>query len=171
MNAIMKVTPIKQRDASACGPTCVEMTLRYFDIPHTIANIAKITNYKKEGGLYNKQLLSTLQYYGLTTKVSKNTTWEKVMQCNTKDSVIILSWMLYGYIGHFSVLEKIDEKNIFIAEPTTGEISKIEKIKFLRLWLDYEAKSEVPLYPESKSNIQLRWMCVVSKPFNTSDVS
>lgn len=159
-----KITPIKQRDSSACGPTSIEMTLKYFDIPHTVADITKVTSYKKEGGIYNKQLVSVLQHYGLKTKVLKNSSWEQLMKLNTEGSVIILSWMLDGYIGHLSVLDKVDKDHIYLAEPTTGEILKISKIKFLRLWLDYEAKDEVPIYPESKSDIQLRWMCVASKP-------
>lgn len=158
-----KITPIKQRDASACGPTSIEMVLKYFDVPHTVAGISKVTNYKKEGGIYNKQLVSTLQHYGLRTKVQKNSSWEQLMELNTRDSVIVLSWMLDGYIGHLSVLDKIDKNHIYLAEPTTGEILKMGKLKFLRLWLDYESKDEVPMYPESKSNIQLRWMCIASK--------
>lgn len=157
-----KITTIKQRDASACGPTSIEMALRYFDIAYTVADIIRVTNYKKEGGIYNKQLVSVLQHYGLKTKVLKNSSWEQLMELNTKDSVIILSWMLDGYIGHLSVLDKVDKDHIYLAEPTTGEILKMGKIKFLRLWLDYEARQEVPMYPESKSDIQLRWMCVVS---------
>jgi len=159
----MKVKPIKQRDASACGATCIEMTLKYFDIQHTVTDITKVTNYKKEGGLYNRQLERTLQHYGLKTKISRNTSWEKLVELNTEDSVIILSWMLDGYIGHLSVLDKVDKDHVYLAEPTTGEILKIGRVKFLRLWLDYEAKEDIPMYPESKSNIQLRWMCVVSK--------
>jgi hypothetical protein len=39
----------------------------------------------------------------------------------------------------------------------------MEKIKFLRLWLDYEAKGTDKWYPEKNSDIQLRWMVVASK--------
>lgn len=159
----MKITPIKQRDTNACGPTCIEMVLNYFTIPHSVKEISTRTNYKKEGGLYNRQIVATLQSYGLQTKVSRNTTWEKLIEQNTPDSVIIVSWMLDGYIGHVSVVEKVDEKNIYLAEPTTGTILKIEKLKFMRLWLDYEVNNEVPMYPESRSDIQLRWMVVVAK--------
>lgn len=159
----MKISPIKQRDADACGPTCIEMTLTYYDIPHSIKQIAEETNYKKAGGMYNKQIVSTLKQFGLKTKVYKNTTWEQLMEINTPEAVVIVSWMLEGYIGHVSVVEKVDEKSITLAEPTTGKLLRIEKIKFLRLWLDYEAKEDVPMYPESKSNIQLRWMVVVTK--------
>lgn len=159
----MKIKPIKQRNSSACAPTCIEMALSYFDVPHTIKQISDITDYKKEGGMYNRQIVSVLQKFGLKTKVDKETSWEKLMESNTPDSVIITSWMLDGYIGHVSVVEKVDQKYIYLAEPTTGKILKIEKFKFLRLWLDYEAQKAVPMYPESKSNIQLRWMVVVKK--------
>lgn len=159
----MKIKPIKQRDADACAPTCIEMTLQYFNIPHTVEDIAKVTNYKKEGGMYNRQLVDAFSHYQLKTKTYRNTTWEKLKELNTKDSVTVLSWMLEGYIGHFSVVEKIDKKYIYLAEPTTGNIEKIEKIQFMRLWHDYEAKAQVPMFPETKAQIQLRWMCVISK--------
>lgn len=159
----MKIKPIKQRDASACGPTCIDMVLRYFKIPHTVSEIARVTNYKKNGGLYNVQLVEVLKNFGLKTKVYKNTPWKDLMKQNQQNTVIVLSWMLEGYVGHFSVLEKVNDKHIYLAEPTTGKILMMEKLKFLRLWLDYEAKGTDKWYPEKNSDIQLRWMVVVSK--------
>ncbi|MEX0918161.1 MAG: cysteine peptidase family C39 domain-containing protein [Candidatus Paceibacterota bacterium] len=159
----MKIKPIKQRDASACAPTCIEMVLTYFDIPHTVKQIAAVTNYKKEGGLFNRQLVEALHKFDLKTKVVRNTTWEQLIELNTKDSVIIVSWMLDGYIGHVSVIEKVDKSHVYLAEPTTGKTIKIEKIKFLRLWWDWEAQDRDIWYPETKSDIQLRWMVVVSQ--------
>ena len=159
----MKISPIKQRDANACGPTCVEMVLKYFNIPHSVKQITTVTDYKKEGGMYNKQVVSTLQAFGLKTQCFKNTSWEKLKNLNDSSRVIVVSWMLDGYIGHVSVVEKVDEKYIYLAEPTTGKVLKIEKLEFLRLWFDYEAKTPVPMYPEKNSDIQLRWMVVVSQ--------
>lgn len=159
----MKIKPIKQRDASACGPTCIEMVLHYFKVPHTVSEIARVTNYKKEGGLYNVQLVEALKNFGLKTRVCKNTSWEDLMKHNQENTAIVLSWMLEGYIVHLSVLEKVDEKHIHLAEPATGKILKLDKLKFLRLWLDYEGKGTDKWYPEKNSDIQLRWMVVVSK--------
>jgi len=45
---------------------------------------------------------------------------------NTKNNVIILSWMLDGYIGHVGVLEKITKNHIYIADPHTGTTKKIQ---------------------------------------------
>ncbi len=159
----MKIKPIKQRDASACGPTCIEMALTYFAVPHTVKNIAEITNYKKEGGLSNTQIVSALETFGLKPKTYKNVSWEKLVELNTSDAVLILSWMLDGYIGHVSVLEKVTDTHIYLAEPTTGTILKLEKIKFLRMWWDFEAQDRDIWYPETKSDIQLRFLTVVKK--------
>lgn len=159
----MKIKPIKQRDASACGPTCIEMALKYFEIPVTTKKIAEVTNYKREGGLYNYQLVEAFKKFGLKTKVYKNTSWDTLKEVNTPDTVVVLSWMLDGYIGHLSVLEKVTDTHVYLAEPTTGKILKIEKIKFLRLWLDYEARGTDAWYPEKNSDIQLRWMVAVSR--------
>ncbi len=139
------------------------MALSYFNVLHTPSQISKVTNYKKEGGLYNHQLVKSLNHFGLKTKTYANSKWEDLMDRNTQDSVIVLSWMLEGFIGHFSVLEKADEKFIYLSDPHVGKIIKMEKLKFLRLWLDYEAKGTDAWYPEKNSDIQLRWMVVVTK--------
>lgn len=159
----MKIKPIKQRDASACGPTCIEMALTYFNIPHTVKGIAEMSDYKKEGGLSNTQIISTLKTFGLKAKPHTNVSWEKLAELNTSDAVLILSWMLEGYIGHVSVLEKVTDTHIYLAEPTTGKILKIEKIQFLRLWWDFEARDRDIWYPESKADVQLRFLIEVTK--------
>ena len=139
------------------------MVLNYFKVPHTVSEITRVTNYKKQGGLYNTQLVEALKHFGLKTKVLKNVTWEDLEKHNQKENAVVLSWMLEGFIGHLSVLEKVNKKYIYLAEPTTGKIMKMEKLKFLRLWLDYEARGTDTWYPEKNSDIQLRWMVVVSK--------
>jgi len=139
------------------------MALAYFSIPYTVKNITQVTDYKKDGGLTNTQIVSAIKILGLKTQTYTGVGWEKLAELNTKDSVIILSWMLEGYIGHVSVLEKITDTHIFLAEPTTGTILKIQKIKFLRMWWDFEARDRDIWYPEALSDIQLRFMIVVQK--------
>ena len=161
----MKIKPIKQRDSSACAPTSIEMVLNYFDVPHTVKEITKVTDYKKEGGMCNLQLVKAILNFGLKVKKRTNVSWEELTKENTEESVIIVSWMLEGYIGHISVVEKVTETHIFLAEPTTttGKVLKLERIKFLRLWWDFEAQGRDIWYPETKSDIQLRFMIVVTK--------
>ena len=67
--------------------------------------------------------------------------------------------MMLGYMGHFSVVEKVNKDFIELADPHTGKITKMKKIMFMRLWMDYDDM----WYPIKNTDIQLRWMCVVSK--------
>lgn len=155
----MKIHPLKQRDESACGPTTIEMVLKYFNIKHSYKEITTVSNYKAEEGLSNTDIVNTLKKFDLNVKEKTNTRWSDLVRYNTKNNVIILSWMLDGYIGHVGVLEKIAKNHIYIADPHTGTIKKIQKIVFMRLWMDYDDM----WYPAKNTDIQLRWMCIVSK--------
>src|SRR3989344_5879963 len=133
----MKIKPIKQRDDSACGPTSIQMILNYFKIPYTFKEIAKVSGYKKKGGLYNKDLVLTVKKFGLNVQEKANSTWTDIGRFNKPDNVIIVSWMMKGYIGHFSLVEKVNKDSIGLADPDTGNITKMKKISFLRLRMDY----------------------------------
>ncbi len=155
----MKIKVIKQRDAVACGPTCIKMASDYFNTGYTYKQIATITQYKKRGGLTNEQIASALKQAGLKTAVKKNSDWQDLKKNNIPEKVIIVCWMLKGYIGHVSVVEKVTQSHIYLADPEAGKIIKMQKLIFLRLWMDYDGL----WYPKKNTDIRLRWIVVVSK--------
>lgn len=155
----MKVSPIKQRDDSACGPTVIEITLKYFDIKHSFEDIATISDYKKKDGLSNTDLVDAFREFGLDIKEKANAGWSDLIRYNNPSNIIVVSWMLNGYIGHFSVVESVGKNYIKIADPHTGTLVKMGKIMFMRLWMDYDDL----WYPKQNTDIQLRWMGIVSK--------
>jgi ABC-type bacteriocin/lantibiotic exporter with double-glycine peptidase domain len=155
----MKIKLIKQKDNSSCGPTSIKMAAEYFNIPISLNKINKTSNYKKIGGLYNKNLVKTLEAVGLKVKTKSNSTWTDLINHNGPNNIIIVSWMLRGYIGHFSVVDKVTTKDIYLADTENGKIIKLNKLIFLRLWFDYDPK----WYPKKNTDITLRWMVVISK--------
>jgi len=154
----MKITPIKQRDEIACGPASIQMVLDYFKLPYSWGQIAEISQYKKKDGLCNVDLVNTLKVLKLNVKEKANSKWEDLLNLNTLNNVIIVSWMKLGYKGHFSVVEQVNKDSIELADPDNGKIVKIDKIKFMCLWMDYDGM----WYPARNTDIQLRWMCIVS---------
>jgi ferredoxin-fold anticodon binding domain-containing protein len=66
---------------------------------------------------------------------------------------------LRGYIGHVSVLEKVTNNYIFLADSEEGKITKLPRTIFLRLWFDYDEM----WYPKKNTDIQLRWLVSVKK--------
>jgi len=138
------------------------MALNYFSVPYTVKQISKITDYKKEGGMYNRQIVDAIRTFSLQATLKKNISWEELAKLNTRDSVIIISWMLDGYIGHVSIIDKVTETHVFLAEPTSGKIQKIEKVRFLRQWWDFEGQNRDVWYPETKADVQLRVAIIVT---------
>lgn len=155
----MKISPIKQRDDSACGPTVIQMALKYFDIKHSFKDIATVSAYKKKDGLSNTDLVETIKKFNLDVKEKTNAKWSDLVQYNNQKNVIIVSWMLDGYIGHFSVVERVGKNFIQLADPHTGTMVTMDKIMFMRLWMDYDDL----WYPKKNTDIQLRWMGIVAK--------
>jgi ABC-type bacteriocin/lantibiotic exporter with double-glycine peptidase domain len=155
----MKISPIKQRDNSACGPTVVQMVLNYFGVRHSFKEIAAESQYKKKDGLSNTDLVHTLKKFNLDVKEKASARWDDLVRYNTEKNVVVVSWMLDGYIGHFSVVERVGKSFIKLADPHTGTVIKMDKIMFMRLWMDYDDM----WYPKKNTDIQLRWMSIVSK--------
>ncbi len=155
----MKLKPIKQKDSIACGPTCIQMVSIYFAQPFSFAQIARTTHYKKEDGLTNVQLRLSLEKLGFKVTEKNNATWNDLKKYNTKKAVIIISWMLDGYKGHFSILDSVSEKHIKLIDPEIGKVRRLDKLQFMRLWMDYDGL----WFPKKNTDIQLRWMAVVTK--------
>lgn len=109
----------------------------------------------------NKNLVGIFRKLDFTVIERENSRWNDLRKYNTKNNVIILSWMRNGYIGHFSVLQKASLTHVYIADPVLGRTTRIPRAKFMRLWLDYNDK----WYPIKRNDITLRWMAIVS---NTS---
>lgn len=160
----MKVKVLKQRDSIACGPACIRMITKHFGLTFGVKKIASVSKYKKRGGLSNVQFVDALKTLHLKVVVKTGATWKDLKKYNNNDSIIVLSWMLKGFIGHFSILDKVTKTHIFLADPEVGRIVKLPKLVFLRLWLDYDEL----WYPLKNTDIQLRWMAVVTKTINPS---
>lgn len=136
------------------------MVARFFSLKHTSDEIAITSKYESRKGMSNQDIVHTLKKLGLKTREKTNSSWGDLKLANkNKDKIIIVSWMKNGYVGHFSVIQEIDENRIIIADPESGKNEKIDKIIFMRLWMDYDDM----WYPKKNTDIQLRWMCIVSK--------
>ncbi len=154
-----KLIPLKQKHSSGCGPTSIKMVVDFFDVKISLKDIEQKSGDWKKEGMGNQDLVNALKSFGFITKSQYNSSWENIKTALKNGRAVIVSWMLRGYIGHFSVVQKINDTHIWLADPEAGKIVKFEKIIFLRLWFDYDDK----WYPEKSSDIKLRWMVEVKK--------
>lgn len=158
----MSITPIKQNDDIACGPTSIKMVVDYLKLPYSLEEIEKLSQYKKKDGLSNIDLVKTLEKLNVQVVYKANAKWGDLLRASRAGKAIIVSWMMSGYIGHFSVVDRVEKDFIYLADPHEGAIVKMDKIIFMRLWMDYDDM----WYPMKNTDIQLRWMAVVSSKGN-----
>ena len=158
MKQPVKIRPIKQRDNSDCGPASIQMVCNYFDVAYSYPQIIKAAQYKRSEGMSNADLVKALRKLGFSVREKRNLTWEHLEKFNSKNHVLVVSWMLKGYIGHFSVVDRVTNNHIYLADPETGKIEWLEKLVFMRLWFDYDDL----WYPQKSSDIKLRWVAIVS---------
>jgi len=135
------------------------MICDYFNEPYSLKTISTISRYRQKGGLTNDDLAGIISRMGFVVRTNTNTSWSDLRKYNKKGTVVVLSWMLNGYIGHFSLLDSVGKDAVHLADPHTGALVRMRKIVFLRLWFDYDGK----WYPKTNSDISLRWAAVVSK--------
>jgi predicted double-glycine peptidase len=158
MESNLKIKPIKQPEEDACGPVALQIATSYFDKNLSFEKLTLLINYDREEGTSNEDMVKAVEKVGLIGTVTPGASWEDLQSKNTPENIIIVSWMLNGYIGHFSVVDNVTDTYIYLTNPETGLIDKMEKIVFLRLWFDYDEH----WYPEKNTDIQLRWMLVVT---------
>lgn len=155
----MKFRPLKQHTENDCGPTSIRMIAAYFGLPNVSRELARLTHRAREDGLSNTDLVTALRSLRLTVRSRPNNSWGDLILNNTPDHAIVVSWMLNGYIGHFSLVDKVSKTSIFLADPNRGSVIRLPRFVFLRLWFDYDGL----WYPKRPNDIQLRWMAVVSR--------
>ncbi len=156
----MKIAVKKQPNCSACGPTVIQMITNYFKSPVSFAHISRLTKFKRSEGLSNTDIVNGLKELGYSVKTKTNVSWEQVKKLNTQDTVLVVSFMMEGYIGHVSLVEKVTDTHIILADPDEGEYIKIPKVQFLRLWMSYDDM----WFPEKNTDIELRWLAIVLIP-------
>lgn len=106
----------------------------------------------------NAQLVAALRRFGFIVKTLHPAAWKDLRRYNTAGHVLLVSWMLHGYIGHFSLVERVTRNGITLADPSVDHLVSLRKQVFLRLWLDYDGL----WYPRRPRDIQLRWLAVVA---------
>ena len=159
MYSNLKIVPIKQPEQDACGPIALEIATQYFKKNLSFLDITNVIDYDKNEGMSNADMVVAVKKLELEANIIVGTSWEELKSQNTLDTIIIVSWMLHGYIGHFSVIDHVTDTHVYLNNPETGMIDEIEKIMFMRLWFDYDDL----WYPEKNTDIQLRWMLLVNE--------
>lgn len=115
---------VEQQMKNDCGPTCLQMVLKYYKGFETLDNIRKLTKPKKEGTSFY-QLKEAAKILGLdSSSFCVDDTF-----LNKKNKTPFIAHLKIGDYYHYIVVYKIDKK-LTISDPRKGIIEYITKEEF-----------------------------------------
>lgn len=150
MKKMLKVKPFQETlSAGMCGPASLKILLSYYGIEKSEKELAKLCGTDKNLGTDDLGLKRAAESFGLKVKIKNNSSFKDIERWLEKEVPVIVSWFTRGRIdytdsdvadGHYSVVCGIDEKNIYLQDPETGNMRKLEKEDFMTVWFDFSGK-------------------------------
>jgi len=150
MKKILKIKSFQETlNVGMCGPASLKIVLDYYGIEKSEKELAKLCGTKNNLGTDDKGLKRAVERLGFKVKIKNNSSFKEIERWLEKDVPVIVNWFTRGRTdytdsdvadGHYSVGCGIDDKNIYLQDPETGNMRKIDKNDFLTVWFDFAGK-------------------------------
>lgn len=147
---MLKVKPFQETlNAGMCGPASLKIVLAYYGIDKEEKELAKLCGTKKDLGTDDQGIKRAAESLGFKVKIKNSSNFKEIEKWLDKKVPVIVNWFTRGrmdYIdsdvadGHYSVVCGLDDKNIYIQDPETGGIRKLDKEDFMTVWFDFTGR-------------------------------
>ncbi len=150
MKRMLKIKPFQETlNAGMCGPASLKIVLDFYGIEKTEKELAKLCNAKKDLGTDDQGIKSAAESLGLKVKIKNNSSFKDIEGWLKKDVPVIVDWFTRGRVDytdsdvadrHYSVVCGLDDRNIYLQDPETGNMRKLDKEDFMKVWFDFTGK-------------------------------
>jgi len=146
---ILDVPDVRQATDYTCGVSCMMSILKYYEkYDGNESDLAKEMGATPKDGTTPESILKTAKKYGLKGIAKQKTDLKYLKSCLQKKIPVIINyqawtnkknvnWETNYSDGHYSVLIGLDDKNIYLEDPSLFDEKGYIPIKeFLRRWHD-----------------------------------
>lgn len=131
-----------------CGPTCIQMILKFNDIILSKTDIIKQINPDniKEDGVHPKEIVNFLKKYNIKSKIRKNQTIEDLKHLIDDNKPVICVLQAYGSKmqnyknnydnGHYVILIGYDKNKLIFADPSSKDYVYLTYTQMNNRWHD-----------------------------------
>jgi len=124
-----------------CGPASLKMVLDYYGVKKSLETLAKMSQTPpayETAGASGKKLLAAAKKLGFSGFIKNWADFNDIRQYVEKRQIpVIISWFS-EYESHFSVVVKIDDKNIYFLDPEYETLRKMSFPRFKKIWFEFE---------------------------------
>ena len=165
---LLSVKPFQETlHAGYCGPAVLKMVLSYYGIEKTEQELAELAKTTQELGTDDMEIKRVLEDFGLKVVIQNESSFEDIKQWLDKKVPVIVDWFTRGRAeygdsevpdGHYSIVVGLDESHIYLQDPEIGDLRKIERNDFMKVWFDFKGE-----YIASWDDLVLRQLIAVYK--------
>ena len=141
MKKMLKVKSFQETlNAGMCGPASLKILLSYYGVEKAEKELAKLCRIKRGLGTNDQGIKKTAESLGFKVKIKNNSSFRDIERWIDKDVPVIVNWFTRGRVdytdadvpdGHYSVVCGIDDKNIYLQDPETSSMRKLDKEDFM----------------------------------------
>ncbi|MFH1787206.1 MAG: cysteine peptidase family C39 domain-containing protein [archaeon] len=151
---MLKNCSFQQGYDGSCGPASLKMALHHLGIEKTENELVKLGSCRGEG-VELEDLLKIAKKFKIKGFIKENSDLKEIKKYLKKKCAIIVGWF-FEDDGHYSVISRIDNENIYLQDPQIGHIRAMRINLFKRIWFDFPGK-----FMRTKEDLQLRKMLVL----------
>jgi len=149
-NLHLKVKSFQETlNAGMCGPASLKIVLDYYGVNKSEKELAKLSGTTKSLGTDVEGLAKAGKQLGFKVSIKNNSSFSDIEKWLAKGTPVIVDWFTRGrkdYTdseiadGHYSVVCGIDNNYIYLQDPEIGNIRKLERDDFKRVWFDFSGE-------------------------------
>lgn len=144
---LLPVKPFQETlHQSMCGPASLKMVFDYYGIEKSEKEVAELCGTDPDLGTDDQQIKKAAESVGLKVEIKNESSLDDIKAWLDKKVPVIVNWFTRGRSdyadsevadGHYSVVVGLDEEFIYIQDPEIGELRKIEREDFMKVWFDF----------------------------------
>ena len=144
---LLNVQPFQETlHAGMCGPASLKMVLDYWGVSKTEKELAELCQTETTLGTNDAALKRAAEILGFEVEIKNNSSFDDIQEWLDKKVPVIINWFSKGRDdysasevadGHYSVVVGLDDEHIYIQDPEIGNLRKIKKDDFLKVWFDF----------------------------------
>jgi len=124
-----------------CGPASLKMVLDYYGVKKSLKALAELSHTPaacETAGASAENLLKAAKKLGFAGLIKDWANFNDIHKFVIKKKIpVIISWFS-EYESHFSVVVKIDDKNIYFLDPEFYALRKMDFKRFEKIWFEFE---------------------------------
>jgi len=135
--------------ADMCGPASLKIILDYYGVDKSEQELAELTGVVPGLGVDDEGIAKAAESLGFKVEIKNESNLGDIEEWLEKKVPVIVDWFTRGRSdysdseiaeGHYSVVAGIDAEYIYLQDPEIGNIRKLKRDDFMKVWFDFSGE-------------------------------